>query len=211
MLTTFALVQLENCGAVAVYIDDQDHDVFQSLQKVRVERNQEDPRESTVHFDFGENEYFSDKTLTKVFKVTADAEPLGSDDFDFAGSVTTESVKINWKSEEKNLAKKNPSTIENEDELNPGSFFSSLFETDNVQLAATIGDNIINEFYPRAIDYYTGKAEEDYSMYDSFDGDEDDEDDDEEDEEDDDDDDREIDLEAEDDRPSKKSKNWTVS
>lgn len=204
---------LMNSQGLAVFIDDEDREALTSLKAIRVDRDSKDPREVTIHFDFNDNEFFSDKTLSKKFVPAADAEPLGSDDYDFAETSETTKTTINWKSDEKNLSKKNPSNInaengnDEDDEaalLTPGSFFSTFFEATS-EPVAHIGDRLINDLYPRALEYYTGDAIDIDDLYD----DEDDEDDfDEEfDEEDDDDDDKEIDLEEEDDQPpAKKNK-----
>lgn len=174
------------------------------LTQIRVERNKQDPREATIHFDFSENSFFSDKTLSKSFKVAKDAEPLGSDDFDFGTQSEAAKISINWKSDEKNLSKSHPTKFEtNEDgdvdadEVVPGSIFSSFFEADANGLSSSIGDNLINEFYPRAHQYYVGTADDDPELYEDYDS---------EDEEDEEDDDREIDLEDEEDdeKPSSK-------
>ena len=205
---------LMNSQGLAVFIDDEDREVLSSLKAIRVDRDTADPRSVTIHFDFNDNEFFSDKTLSKQFVPAKDAEPLGSDDYDFAETSETTKTTINWKSDEKNLIKKNPSKINAEqlngdaedDEaslLSPGSFFANFFEATS-EPVSHIGDRLINDLYPRALEYYTGDAIDIDDLYD----DEDEEFDDEYDEEDDDDDDKEIDLEDEDDQPpAKKTKN----
>ncbi|PWN33897.1 uncharacterized protein FA14DRAFT_161526 [Meira miltonrushii] len=201
---------LMNSQGLAVFIDDEDREALNSLKAIRVDRDSKDPRSVTIHFDFNDNEYFSDKTLSKKFVPAKDAEPLGSDDYDFAETSETTKTTIHWKSDEKNLSKKNPSKIniengnEADDEasiLAPGSFFSTFFEA-TTEPVAHIGDRLINDLYPRALEYYTGDAIDIDDMFDD-----DDEFDEEFDEEDDDDDDKEIDLEEEDDQPpAKKNK-----
>lgn len=89
-----------------------------------------------------------------------------------------------------NLCKIKP-TVEPKDEeddnFEPGSFFSSFFESENPEIVNGIGQIIAQNFYPIAFDWYTGEAvgnyddfsdleEEDYSG-DSDDDEEDSEDD----------------------------------
>lgn len=123
-----------------IYIDDEDKPLFDHLSNIRVERSEKDPREATIHFDFKDNEYFSDSTLTKTFKVKKDAEPLSAE-FDFPRNVESAKVKINWKSDDKNQSKLRPTKLEGEDEFEPGSFFSSFFEQDNVEFTVSRGED----------------------------------------------------------------------
>ncbi|UZJ52389.1 hypothetical protein CBS101457_001709 [Exobasidium rhododendri] len=191
---------LGNCMTAMIYIDDEDKPVFDYLNGIRVERSTTDPREATIHFDFEENKYFKDTTLTKAFKVKKDAEPLSAE-FDFPRNVESSKTIIEWKGDDVNQSKLRPTKIDSEDEFEPGSFFSSFFEQDNDDFAAAIGDVLINDFYPRAIDYYTDKVSEDFEDDEEEFSDEEDEED-----EEDNDDDREIDLEEEEKRASKKTK-----
>lgn len=114
-----------------IYIDDEDRALFDHLINVRVDRSQTDPREAAIHFDFKENEYFSDSTLSRSFKVKKTAEPLSAA-FDFPHNCESEKVTINWKSDDKNQSKLRPTIMDSEDEdFEPGSFFSVFFEQDN--------------------------------------------------------------------------------
>lgn len=117
-----------------------------------MERNEKDPREASVTFEFNDNSFFSNKALTRSFKVKKDAPPLGSDDFDFTSDLESQPVKIDWKSEEKNLAKKNPTKLDDEDdedEFQSGSFFAAFFETEKNELAVSsivyIGVRLMND------------------------------------------------------------------
>lgn len=135
----FWLNTIQNCLSAAVYVDDEDREALESLTAIRVDRNADDPREATLHFDFADNEFFSDKTLTRAFLVKKDAPTLGSDDFEFNEHVSSTKTTIHWKSDEKNLAKKHPLVMEDDeddgDEVQPGSIFSSLFESEHEGLA----------------------------------------------------------------------------
>ncbi|PWN51230.1 hypothetical protein IE53DRAFT_58711 [Violaceomyces palustris] len=191
---------LVNCMATNVYIDDVDHEALSHLSNITVERDLEDPRAASVTFEFRENPYFTNASLTKKFTLAPDAVSL-EDDFNFVEHTVPEKTEIDWKSDDKNLVKLKPTVggQSGDEEFEPGSFFSTFF--DNTNKEGGIGHTIIAEFYPKAIEFYMGETD-DADIYDM----EDFSDDDEEDEEDDDDDDREIDLEAEDERPSKKAK-----
>lgn len=102
-----------------------------------------------------------------------------------------------------NLCKKNPvkePKDDDEDSFEPGSFFSAFFECVHPGVVCGIGQTIANNFYPQAIEWYTGEAVDfDESLLeDDFD--------DEDDEDDEDDDAAEIDLEEDEKRASKKAK-----
>lgn len=201
---------LTNCVSTNVYIDDDDHALLDALTKIEVKRDVNDPRAATIEFHFAPNDYISDKVLVKEFKLDPKAGPFSSQ-FDFASETIPQPATINWKSDEKNLSKRKP-TIgdlkeekeeadeddeEDEDDFEPGSFFSSFFDSQSRQVAGSIGRAIVEDLYPNAVQHY-----ENPSLYE----DEEDEEDDEEDEEDEDDEDREIDLEEEETRPKKKSR-----
>jgi template-activating factor I len=128
-----------------IYIDDRDQPVFDFLSAIRVERSTTDPREATIHFDFEENKYFKNSTLTKAFKVKKDAEPLSAE-FDFPRNVESSKVTIDWKSDEVNQSKLRPTVVDSEDDFEPGSFFSSFFEQENDDFAVSAAlENESNE------------------------------------------------------------------
>ncbi|PWY97007.1 hypothetical protein BCV70DRAFT_203249 [Testicularia cyperi] len=196
-VSDFWFQALINCMATNVYIDDTDHEALSYLSNIDVERDVEDPRAATITFSFRENPFFSDEKLVKKFSLVDGAKSL-EDEFNFLEETKPEPTKINWKSDDKNLSKLKP-TIggPDSDDFEPGSFFSTFFENDNQEIAGGIGHAIIMDFWPGAIDFYTGADD-----LDDFD-EEDFEDDDDED----DDDDAEIDLEDDDQPPKKKTKN----
>ena len=203
---------LTNCVSTNVYIDDDDHALLDSVTKIAVKRDVNDPRAATIEFHFAPNDFIHDTVLVKEFKLDPKAGPFSAQ-FDFASETIPQPTTIQWKSDEKNLSKRKP-TIgdlkeikegqedaedeEEEDDFEPGSFFSSFFDSQSRQVAGSIGQAIVEDLYPNAVQHY-----ESPSLYE----DEDDEDeDDEEDDEDEEDDDREIDLEEEEARPKKKSR-----
>ena len=51
-----------------------DSDALKSLEGVSVERNDNDYREFTITLTFGDNEFFSNKTLSKSYKVVKQGE-----------------------------------------------------------------------------------------------------------------------------------------
>ncbi|WFD05238.1 hypothetical protein MVES1_000566 [Malassezia vespertilionis] len=200
---------LVNCVSTNVYIDDDDHALLDHLTKVEVKRNPEEPRAATIEFHFSPNEFIEEPVLVKEFKLDPAAGEFSAQ-FDFASETVPQKTKVTWKSEEKNLSKRKPTTgtlrddavVEDEDEeddFEPGSFFSSFFDSESRQVAGSIGRAIVEDLFPNAVQHY-----ENPSLYD--DEEEEDESDDEEDEEDEDDADKEIDLEEEEKRPSKKSR-----
>ncbi|WFD29259.1 hypothetical protein MSPP1_000266 [Malassezia sp. CBS 17886] len=200
---------LTNCVSTNVYIDDDDHALLNHLTKVDVKRDVADPRAATVEFHFSPNEYINDSVLVKEFALDPKAGDFTTQ-FDFASETVPKKTPIHWKSDEKNLAKLKPTVgdlkadlgeveeedEEDEDDFEPGSFFSSFFDSESRQVAGGIGRAVVEDLFPNAVQHYETPA--------LFDEDDDEED--EEDEEDEDDDDREIDLEAEDDRPKKKTR-----
>ncbi|KAJ1018063.1 hypothetical protein NDA16_004932 [Ustilago loliicola] len=188
---------LINCMATNVYIDDADHEALSYLSNVEVDRDIEDPRAATITFSFRENPYFSNEKLVKKFSLVDGAKSL-EDEFNFLEETKPEKTQIDWKSDDKNLCKLKP-TIggPDSDDFEPGSFFSTFFENEDQEVAGGIGHALIMDFWPGAIDFYTGADDLDFDDEDDFDS---------EDDEDEDDDEAEIDLEDDEQPPKKKSK-----
>lgn len=116
-----------NLGSIAPFLDDADHDALNHLTDINVVED-ESVRGVTITFTFSENPYFSNSTLVKTFKPKADAPEFP--DFDLEEHSTHEATKIDWKSDDKNLTKLNPTKGgEDDDDFEPGSFFSTFFET----------------------------------------------------------------------------------
>ncbi|KAL4399973.1 chromatin binding protein [Malassezia pachydermatis] len=210
---------LTNCVSTNVYIDDDDHALLDHLTKIDVVRDPEDPRAAKIEFHFSPNDFIEDKVLVKEFKLAPDAGEFSAQ-FDFATDTVPVKTPISWKSDAVNLSKLKPTVgdlpadredEEEDDEVDleaddfePGSFFSSFFDSESAQVAGSIGRAIVEDLFPNAVQHFETPAlfeDEDE------DEDEDEEDEDEEDEEDEDDDDREIDLEEEEaTRPKKKAR-----
>ena len=196
---------LTNCVSTNVYIDDEDHALLDHLIKVDVQRDVNDPRAARIEFHFKPNDFINDTVLVKEFKLAPEAGEFSAE-FDFAANTVPVKTPISWKSDKVNLVKNKPTvgdlkgdpTEENDDEegdddFEPGSFFSSFFDSESRQVAGSIGRAIVEDLFPNAVQHFETPA-----LYDDEE--------DEEDEEDDDDADREIDLEEEDKRPSKKAR-----
>ena len=211
---------LTNCVSTNVYIDDEDHPLLDHLTKIDVQRDVNDPRAAKIEFHFSPNEYINDQVLVKEFKLSPEAGEQSAQ-FDFATDTVPVKTSIAWKSDDVNLAKKKPTTgnigtgkegengandgedaeglEEEDDDFEPGSFFSSFFENENPQIAGSIGRAIVEDLFPNAVHHYEVPA-----LFDEDDEDEDEDEEDEDEEEDEDDGDKEIDLEEEEKRPSKK-------
>lgn len=120
-----------------IYIDDEDKPVFDYLSAIRVERNEKDVREASIHLDFEPNDYFNNSTLTRSFKLKEGAGSLGAE-FDFPEHMKSEPFVIEWKSDEKNQAKLRPTQFsEDEEDFEPGSFFSSFFDSKHENLVVS--------------------------------------------------------------------------
>jgi len=195
---------LVNCMGTSIYIDDDDHALLAHITDIKVHRDAADPRAASIEFFFSPNDYISDASLKKEYKIAPDASPLG-DRFEFHAHTIPQKTAISWKSDDKNLAALKPTKgpeakngdtsvdlLDDDDaDFEPGSFFSSLFENTSRAVSGVLGENIVDELYQNAIAFYLNQSEH----FEGFDDDSDDE-------EDDDDEAAEIDLEA--DEPAKK-------
>ncbi|EJT97994.1 hypothetical protein DACRYDRAFT_24895 [Dacryopinax primogenitus] len=172
-----------------------DMDALSYLRNVDIKRDDREPRAYQIDFEFEENPYFSNKTLTKNFKYTGSAkatppEEVTPEHLEFSPDLhlEAEAFKIDWK-DGKSLAKAHPPQVDPEgDFMEQGSFFNLFEEKED---PAGIFDTIVEQIYPDVMDYYLGKGEfsahfEEEDMEDVTDDEEEDEEDDEE----------EIDLEA---------------
>ncbi|PWN30338.1 hypothetical protein BDZ90DRAFT_276805 [Jaminaea rosea] len=199
---------IANCESLMPYFDDVDSPLITKIKNVKVTRPAEDPRGASITFEFHDNEFLAESSITKVFKPKADARPLGHEDFEWSEDLVPQTCSVKWTDDEHNLCKKKPTVEpkdEDDDNFEPGSFFSSFFESENPEIVNGIGQIIAQNFYPIAFDWYTGEAIGNYDDLDDFDV-EDFDDEDEEDEEDDSEDDgaAEIDLDEKDGKPAAK-------
>ncbi|CAO1628491.1 unnamed protein product [Parajaminaea phylloscopi] len=198
---------LANCEQMAPYFDDVDQPLLAKLKTVDVTKDLEDPRICKITFTFHDNDFLSENTLVKEFVPKEGAAPLGHEDFEWTEDLLPKKTEIQWKSDEVNLCKKKPTTEpqgDDDDEFEPGSFFSSFFDSESPAIASGIAQVIASNFFPIAVDWFTGDAIGAFDSLSDFDVDDDDEDDDDEDESDDDGA-AEIDLDEKD-KPSKRAK-----
>ncbi len=215
-----------NSQIISVYFSNEDLEALEHVTDVSVERPADgDPRPSKIIFTFAENPFFADEKLVKEFRLKDPKSELTAD-FDYMEEVEPVKTAIAWKDDAHNLAAKYPqkggpgtaasggedgdlSALEQE-EFEPGSFFSCFFESTNIDVCGPIAMSLQDTFFPNAIKIYEGELEEDMEgMFDDSDDEEDEEDDDEEDEDDEEseeDPNAEIDLEEEEKRPNKRAK-----
>lgn len=184
-----------------------DQSALAYLEDIWVEHDQLEPRAFKLEFHFGQNPYFSNSVLSKDYKYVA--PPTASDDkpdengvtetmvdFSWDRDIQLSHMKIDWRSDDKNLTKLYPREIDPDDESSiaePGSFFN-FFEQESDPM--DIGVTIATEVFPDAIEYFLGNLGGEELDSEDEDEDEDDEDDE------DDDDAEEIDLEKP--RPKKR-------
>lgn len=147
-----------------------DQSALMYLEDVWLSRDAVEPRCYTLEFHFKENPYFHDKVLTKQFAYVP--PPAKEDDkpdengiteamldFSWEKNAKPSAIKINWKSDDKNLTKLYPrEKVEDEDDDEPaeaGSFFN-FFEVANDPFE--IGVTIANEIFAEAIEWFSGQA-----------------------------------------------------
>ncbi|KAJ9197075.1 hypothetical protein DTO166G4_6810 [Paecilomyces variotii] len=203
----FWLSAMKNQISLAEMITDRDEEALKHLVDIRMEYL--DRPGFRLIFEFSENEFFTNKTITKTYYYQEESGYGGDFIYDHA-----EGDKIDWKAD-KDLTVR----IESKKQRNkstkqtrvvkitvPTESFFNFFSppkppTDDDDTVATdieerleldyqLGEDIKEKLIPRAIDWFTGEAlqfEElgDELDQDEFDGDEDDEDDEDEDDEDD--------------------------
>ncbi|KAJ9300300.1 hypothetical protein DTO271G3_2417 [Paecilomyces variotii] len=203
----FWLSAMKNQISLAEMITDRDEEALKHLVDIRMEYL--DRPGFRLIFEFSENEFFTNKIITKTYYYQEESGYGGDFIYDHA-----EGDKIDWKAD-KDLTVR----IESKKQRNkstkqtrvvkitvPTESFFNFFSppkppTDDDDTVATdieerleldyqLGEDIKEKLIPRAIDWFTGEAlqfEElgDEIDQDDFDGDEDDEDDEDEDDEDD--------------------------
>ncbi|KAF8522490.1 nucleosome assembly protein [Hysterangium stoloniferum] len=220
----FWLTALRNHVGLSDLITDRDAEALKYLTDIRVSYLEGNEAGFKLTFFFEENEFFSDKELTKTYVYR---DELGYEgDFVFEKAIGCE---IKWK-EEKDLTKSfeikkqrnkntnrtrlirkahptesffnffSPPTPPDEDAIENGEVNDDELEDieERLELDFQIGEDFKERIIPRAVDYFTGKAleYEDIGMDDEDDDDEFDEDDEDEDDEEEDSDDEEHDAHA---------------
>ncbi|RDW61924.1 histone chaperone NAP1 [Aspergillus mulundensis] len=224
----FWLSAMKNQISLAEMITDKDEEALKHLVDIRMEYL--DRPGFRLIFEFSENEFFTNKTISKTYFYKEENGYGGDFIYDHA-----EGTKIDWKDEKdltvrvesKKQRNKNTKqtrvvkiTVPTESFFNffappqPPSDDDDTVATDieeRLELDYQLGEDIKEKLIPRAIDWFTGEALQFEELGDDMDPDEFDEFDDEDDEDDDDDEngrgsDRDVDDSDEEDGTSKPKK-----
>ncbi|KAH7362951.1 nucleosome assembly protein [Plectosphaerella cucumerina] len=206
----FWLSAMKNYDALAETITDRDEGALKHLIDVRMEYL--DKPGFRLIFEFAENDYFTNKTITKTYYYQTESGYGGEFIYDHA-----EGDKINWKDnqnltvkvESKKQRNKNTKQTRVVKKTVPTASFFNFFappqaptDDDDDDAASDIegllefdyqlGEDIKEKIIPRAIDWFTGEAlafepldDDEDDLEGAFDDDEDDDDDDSEDRDDD--------------------------
>ncbi|PKX96750.1 histone chaperone NAP1 [Aspergillus novofumigatus IBT 16806] len=224
----FWLSAMKNQISLAEMITDRDEEALKHLTDVRMEYL--DRPGFRLIFEFAENEFFTNKTISKTYYYKEESGYGGDFIYDHA-----EGCKIDWKAdkdltvrvESKKQRNKNTKQTRVVKVTVPTESFFNFFSppqppTDDDDTIATdieerleldyqLGEDIKEKLIPRAIDWFTGEALQFEELGDDMDADEFDDEDDEDDEEDEDDDDdrrsdRDVDDESEEEDGTSKPK-----
>ncbi|RCK66159.1 Nucleosome assembly protein 1 [Candida viswanathii] len=194
----FWLTALENLSTVQETITDRDLEVLQSLIDIRMKYL--DTPGFQLIFEFNDNEFFNNKTLTKTYHYQAELGYSGDFVYDHA-----DGCEIEWKLKENNVTinierrkQRNKTTKQTRtiEKLTPTESFFNFFdppkppkvkdedhEEDDedeeedeelegrLELDYQLGEEIKDRLIPRAIDWFTGDAV-DFAYPDEFEGDE---------------------------------------
>lgn len=204
----FWLSAMKNQVSLAEMITDRDEEALKSLTDIRMEYL--DKPGFRLIFEFGDNEYFSNKTITKTYFYQNESGYGGDFIYDHA-----EGDKIEWKAgkdltvrvEQKKQRNKNTKQTRIVKKTVPTESFFNFFSPpkapteddddassdieERLELDYQLGEDIKEKLIPRAIDWFTGEAlafeeldEDDMGEFDDYEDDEDDDDQDEDDEDD---------------------------
>jgi nucleosome assembly protein 1-like 1 len=197
----FWLSAMKNQISLAEMITDRDENALRSLVDIRMEYL--DKPGFRLIFDFAENEFFTNKTITKTYYYQNESGYGGDFIYDHA-----EGDKINWKDtkdltvriESKKQRNKNTKQTRIVKKTVPTESFFNFFSPpkapttdeeeedaasdieERLELDYQLGEDIKEKLIPRAIDWFTGEAlafeELDDIDEEAFDDDEEDDDDD---------------------------------
>lgn len=197
---SFWLTIFKNVEMLADMVQENDEPVLELLEDVTVTLN--NPMGFVIFFHFKENEYFTNKVLTKEYEMKC--EPMEDEPFSFEGPeiFKCKGCTIDWKKgknltvklvkkKQKHKNKGNVRTITKQ--VKADSFFN-FFDPPSVPDDPTaevdeetqailtadfeIGHYIRERIVPRAVLYFTGEALEEDSDFDEEDDEDDDDDDD---------------------------------
>ncbi|PYH30528.1 histone chaperone NAP1 [Aspergillus neoniger CBS 115656] len=213
----FWLSAMKNQISLAEMITERDEEALKHLVDIRMEYL--DRPGFRLIFEFSENAYFTNKTISKTYYYKEENGYGGDFIYDHA-----EGTKIDWKAEKdltvriesKKQRNKNTKQTRIVKITVPTESFFNFFSppqppTDDDDTVATdieerleldyqLGEDIKEKLIPRAIDWFTGEALQFEELGDDMDADDyDDEDDEDEDEDDEDDDERRSDRDVDDD------------
>ncbi|KAJ5641571.1 hypothetical protein N7490_005571 [Penicillium lividum] len=216
----FWLSAMKNQISLAEMITDRDEEALKKLTDIRMEYL--DQPGFRLIFEFAENEFFTNKTISKTYYYKNESGYGGDFIYDHA-----EGSKIEWKAENdltlrlesKKQRNKNTKQTRVVKISVPTESFFNFFSppqppTDDddsesvasdieerLELDYQLGEDIKEKLIPRAIDWFTGEALQFEELGDEMDGDEfeDEDDEDDEDEDEDDEDERGSDRDVEDD------------
>ncbi|RXG56055.1 Nucleosome assembly protein 1-like 1 [Armadillidium vulgare] len=180
----FWLTVFKNSSILEETIHERDEPVLSHLEDIKVKLH-ESPTGFTLEFHFSDNEYFTNKVLTKYYELSIEPNkdyPFG---FDGPETVNSKGCKIDWK-EGKNITQKTVKKIKAKTargstiktitrSVNSDSFFnffspptaperdSSMDDTTHDLLTEDfeLGNYIKDRIVPRAVLYYTGDAFDD--------------------------------------------------
>lgn len=185
-IPNFWLTALENLTTVSETITERDAAVLQHLRDIRMEYL-ETPGFELI-FEFGDNEFISNRVLTKTYHYQAELGYLGDFVYDHA-----DGCEINWKLKEKNATinierrkqrNKNTKQTRTIEKLTPTESFFNFFDPpkppaadenasdeeedeeddedadleERLELDYQLGEEIKDRLIPRAIDWFTGDA-----------------------------------------------------
>jgi len=203
----FWLSAMKNQVSLAEMITDRDEDALKSLTDIRMEYL--DKPGFRLIFEFAENDFFTNKLITKTYFYQNESGYGGDFIYDHA-----EGDNIDWKAgqdltvrvEQKKQRNKNTKQTRIVKKTVPTESFFNFFSPpkapteddddaasdieERLELDYQLGEDIKEKLIPRAIDWFTGEAlafeELDEDDLEDFDEDDDDEDDDDDDDQDDD-------------------------
>ncbi|KAJ5251747.1 hypothetical protein N7489_002157 [Penicillium chrysogenum] len=180
----FWLSAMKNQISLAEMITERDEEALKHLTDIRMEYL--DRPGFRLIFEFSENEFFTNKTISKTYFYKDESGYGGDFIYDHA-----DGSQIDWK-EDKDLTlrleskkQRNKNTKQTRPPSEDDESVASDIE-ERLELDYQLGEDIKEKLIPRAIDWFTGEALQFEELGEDFDGDEleDDDDDEEEDDED---------------------------
>jgi len=198
---SFWLTIFKNVEMLAEMVQDQDEPVLELLEDVTTSLTEDGTMGFAIHFHFKENDFFTNKVLTKEYDMKC--EPMEEEPFSFEGPeiIKCKGCKIDWKKgknltvkqvKKKQKHKNNGNVRTITKQVKADSFFNffdpptvpddpaaEVDEETRALLTADfeIGHYIRERIVPRAVLYFTGEAlEEDSDLEEESEDDDDDDD-----------------------------------